>query len=394
MTLIFAAQAAQFAPALLAWFDLHGRKNLPWQQNPTPYRVWVSEVMLQQTQVATVIPYFERFMQRFETLQSLADAPLDEVLHLWTGLGYYARARNLHACAKTLIATQGGEFPMTLENMMALPGIGRSTAGAILALSMGQRHAILDGNVRRVLARVFGIAGDPSSPKVVKDLWETAGVCTPQNKVAAYTQAIMDLGATLCTRARPACSRCPMIALCVAAREGRQATLPGAKPRRTRQAREGILLIVELRRAELQQGDSRAVLLERRPLRGVWGGLYSPPQFADESSALEWCLRELGLGVGISRRWLPVIDHSFTHFDLRLRPLCVRVDGVVGGVGAVGVEGVREGDDCDRLWYPLLAATATATATGAVAEREVPVRVGLPQPIRLLLERLATSVGG
>ncbi len=382
-------QAAQFAPALLAWFELHGRKNLPWQQDPTPYRVWVSEVMLQQTQVATVIPYFERFMQLFETLQSLAAAPLDEVLHLWTGLGYYARARNMHACANALVATRGGEFPVTLEAMMALPGIGRSTAGAILALSMGQRHAILDGNVRRVLARVFGIAGDPSSPEVVKELWETAEVCTPQNEVAAYTQAIMDLGATLCTRARPACARCPMIALCVAAREGRQATLPGVKPRRLRQAREGILLIVEL-----QQGDARAVLLERRPLRGVWGGLWSPPQFADESSALEWCVQELGLGVGLSGRWLPVIDHAFTHFDLRLRPLCVRVDGVIGGVGAVGVVGVREGDDCDRLWYPLLAATATGVVSGATTVRVVPVRVGLPQPIRLLLERLATGVGG
>ena len=382
-----AAQAATFAPALLAWFELHGRKNLPWQQDPTPYRVWVSEVMLQQTQVATVIPYFGAFMQRFPIIQSLAAAPLDEVLHLWTGLGYYARARNLHACANALVATRRGEFPVTLEGMMALPGIGRSTAGAILALSMGQRHAILDGNVRRVLARVFGIAGDPSSPEVVKDLWELAEVCTPQSQVAAYTQAIMDLGATLCTRARPACSRCPMIAQCVAAREGRQASLPGMKPRRLRQAREGILLIVEL-----QRGDSRAVLLERRPLRGVWGGLWSLPQFGDESSALEWCVRELGLGggvgVGVNGRWLPVIDHAFTHFDLRLRPLCVRVEGVVGGVGAVGVVGVREGA-CDWLWYPLLAATAPLAA-----ERTVPVRVGLPQPIRLLLERLATGVGG
>lgn len=373
--------AGQFAPALLAWFEVNGRKNLPWQHNPTPYRVWVSEVMLQQTQVATVIPYFERFMERFASLHSLAAAPLDEVLHLWTGLGYYARARNLHACANTLLATRGGEFPLSLEEMMALPGIGRSTAGAILALSMGQRHAILDGNVRRVLARVFGIAGNPSSPAIVKELWEAAEACTPPTQVAAYTQAIMDLGATLCTRARPACSRCPMIALCVAAREGRQATLPGAKARRPRHAREGILLIVELQGGELKRSDSRAVLLERRPLRGVWGGLWSLPQFADESSALEWCVQELGLGLGVSGRWLPVIEHAFTHFDLRLRPLCVRVEGVVE------MAGVREGDGRERLWYPLWAATTTATAG------VVPVRVGLPQPIRLLLERLAGGGG-
>jgi A/G-specific adenine glycosylase len=195
------SEASPFTAALLRWFDVHGRKNLPWQVNTTPYRVWVSEVMLQQTQVATVIPYYQRFMQRFPTVQALAAAPSDEVMHLWTGLGYYARARNLQACAKVLVAEQGGEFPQGLDAVNALPGIGRSTAGAILALSRGERHPILDGNVKRVLARVFGIDGDPSSAAVTERLWAQADECTPAERISAYTQAIMDLGAT-CVRAR------------------------------------------------------------------------------------------------------------------------------------------------------------------------------------------------
>ena len=239
------AKAEQFAAQLLHWFDHHGRKHLPWQQNPTPYRVWVSEVMLQQTQVAAVIPYYERFMARFPTVESLAAAPEDEVLHLWTGLGYYARARNLRACAQVLVAQHGGDFPAEIDAVADLPGIGRSTAGAILALSRGQRHPILDGNAKRVLARVFGIAGDPSSAAVIAALWLQAEECTPTDRVAAYTQAIMDLGATLCTRTRPACTVCPMSTICVAAREGRQAELPGAKQRRARKAREATLLIAE-----------------------------------------------------------------------------------------------------------------------------------------------------
>src|SRR5271154_97328 len=219
-------KAKLLANRLLAWFDAHGRKSLPWQQNPTSYRVWVSEVMLQQTQVITVIPYYERFMARFPTVESLALAPLDEVLHLWSGLGYYARARNLHACAQAVVAEHGGEFPSQLEAVMALPGIGRSTAGAILALSGGQRHPILDGNVKRVLARAFGIAGDPSSNAVSAALWAQSAACTPTAHVAQYTQAIMDLGATVCTRAQPACTVCPLNPGCIAALQGRQAELP------------------------------------------------------------------------------------------------------------------------------------------------------------------------
>src|SRR3984893_8638686 len=191
-------EARLFTAALLQWFEMHGRKNLPWQQNPTPYRVWVSEVMLQQTQVAAVIPYYERFMARFPSVDLLAAADEDEVLHLWTGLGYYARARNLRACAQVLMAKHGGEFPTDIEAVTALPGIGRSTAGAILALSRGERHPILDGNVKRVLARVFRIAGDPGSASVLARLWGQAEACTPSECAGAYTQAIMDLGATVC----------------------------------------------------------------------------------------------------------------------------------------------------------------------------------------------------
>jgi A/G-specific adenine glycosylase len=350
----------EFTPALLAWFDVHGRKNLPWQQDPTPYRVWVSEVMLQQTQVATVIAYFERFMARFPTVQTLAAAAEDEVLHLWTGLGYYARARNLLKCARVLVNQHGGDFPADLEAVTALPGIGRSTAGAILALSRGQRHPILDGNVKRVLARVFGIDGDPSSAPVIATMWERAEACTPTTRLGAYTQAIMDLGATLCTRSRPACTVCPMSTFCVAAREGRQAELPGRKQRRERKSREATLLI-----AESGSAHSRAVLLERRPAPGIWGGLWSPPQFESEGAALEWCRRELG-ELESETQHLSPIDHAFTHFDLRLNPIRVRCKPATQ---------VSEGTEGQRLWYQL----------------DTPPRVGLPQPIRQLFDRLLAA---
>jgi len=346
-----------FAQRLLQWYTVHGRHALPWQINPTPYRVWVSEVMLQQTQVATVIPYYARFMTRFPDIATLAAAPLDEVLHLWTGLGYYARARNLQACAKMLAAQFGGIFPNRLEEIITLPGIGRSTAGAILALSRGIRHPILDGNAKRVLARVFGIAGDPSSKAVLEALWQQADACTPDQDVAAYTQGIMDLGATLCTRARPACTLCPMNTGCVAALEGRQMELPGKKLKRSRPSREATLLI-----AQSCSSGSAAVLLERRPATGLWGGLWSPPQFANEGEALEWCAREFG-DVNESQALAP-IDHAFTHFDLRLKPLLVR-----------GKQTLQVLDADDRLWYQL----------------DAPPRVGLPQPILKLLERLRTT---
>jgi A/G-specific adenine glycosylase len=349
----------QFAQRLLAWFEAYGRHALPWQTNMTPYRVWVSEVMLQQTQVATVIPYYERFMARFPDVHSLADATQDEVLHLWTGLGYYARARNLQACAMAVVAEHGGEFPHTLEDMTALPGIGRSTAGAILAISRGQRQPILDGNVKRVLARVFGIGGDPGSAAVIAQLWAQSESCTPATNVGAYTQAIMDLGATVCTRSRPACTVCPMNTVCIAALEGRQAELPGAKPKRVRPSRQATLLI-----AQRGFNGSSAVLVERRPATGLWGGLWSPPQFETESEAIAWCHSRIG-EARVDAGTLAPIDHAFTHFDLRLNPLRVRCELS---------SQVREGGDL--LWYRL----------------ESPPRIGLPQPIAQLFERLRMSL--
>jgi A/G-specific adenine glycosylase len=317
--------------------------------------------MLQQTQVATVIPYYERFMARFPDVRSLAAAPLDEVLHLWTGLGYYARARNLRACAQALVDHHGGEFPQEIDAVMALPGIGRSTAGAILALSRGQRQPILDGNVKRVLARVFGIDGDPGAPAVVARMWAQSEACTPAENVGAYTQAIMDLGATVCSRSGPACTVCPMSSNCIAALEGRQAELPGRKTKRARGSREATLLI-----AETGKDGSLAVLVERRPAVGLWGGLWSPPQFESEFAALDWCRREIGEPESGSQVLAP-IHHAFTHFDLRLNPLRVRCRPSAM---------VHDGDD--RLWYQLAA----------------PPRVGLPQPIRQLFERLRGVEGG
>ncbi len=234
---------------------MHGRHHLPWQANPTAYRVWVSEVMLQQTQVITVIPYYERFMARFPD-RRVARRSRRSMKYCIFGpdLGYYARARNLHACARAVVAEHGGEFPSQLEAMMALPGIGRSTAGAILALSGGQRHPILDGNVKRVLARAFGIAGDPNSSAVSAALWAQSDACTPTSQLRQYTQAIMDLGATVCTRAQPACTVCPLNAGCVAALEGRQAELPGRKQRRVRPSRETTLLIAHTGRRWIDRG--------------------------------------------------------------------------------------------------------------------------------------------
>jgi A/G-specific adenine glycosylase len=299
---------------LLEWFDCSGRKHLPWQQDPTPYRVWVSEIMLQQTQVATVLGYYERFMQRFPDVRALAAAPVDEVLHLWTGLGYYARARNLHRAAQLVVAEHGGEFPQTIDTVQALPGIGRSTAGAILALSRGQRHPILDGNVKRVLARYFGIEGFPGEREVEKRLWSLADECTPGERVARYTQAIMDLGATVCVRSRPLCAACPLAGHCVARIEGRQSALPAPRPKKLRPQRTAYVV--------LMVRDDGAVLLQRRPPAGIWGGLWTLPQFDDVAAIPAALSGERGATS------LPPYFHSFTHFDLTLHPLLVRAAAV------------------------------------------------------------------
>ncbi len=309
--------AAPFAQAVLAWFDRHGRKDLPWQQAPTPYRVWVSEVMLQQTQVATVIPYFQRFMQAFPDIPALAAAPLDEVLQCWSGLGYYARARNLHRAACQIVERHGGAFPSQFEQVTVLPGIGRSTAGAILSLSLGQRHAILDGNVKRVLARCFAVQGWSGRSEVSRQLWALAEEQTPSERVADYNQAMMDLGATVCARARPACGRCPLVQVCVAHTEGRQAAFPAAKPRKQLPVRAACMLLLRNARGEL--------LLEQRPHAGIWGGLWSLPECPPEREPVHWCREQLGLGGHQLAVW-PIRRHTFTHFHLDITPVEILIE--------------------------------------------------------------------
>lgn len=302
--------SAPIAAPLLDWFDREGRKDLPWQRNPTPYRVWVSEIMLQQTQVAVVIPYYERFMARLPTLIHLAETPSDNVLALWSGLGYYARARNLHRAAQLIQALHGGRFPTDLAELQALPGIGRSTAGAILSLALGQRHPILDGNVKRVLARHFGVAGWPGQSSVLAELWRLAERQTPRERVGAYNQAMMDLGATLCTRSTPQCQRCPLRSDCLARHQGRQLELPQARPARTLPKRETQMLLARNGRGE--------ILMERRPSAGIWGGLWSLPETAAGTDPADWCRERLGC-TPLRLEILRPRRHTFSHFALSIR---------------------------------------------------------------------------
>lgn len=301
-----------FSTRLLSWFDVHGRSGLPWQQPRTAYRVWLSEIMLQQTQVTAVIPYFERFVARFPDLATLAAAEPDEVMRYWAGLGYYARARNLHAAARQVMATHAGRFPDTLAEIAALKGIGRSTAGAILAQAFDQPAAILDGNVKRVLCRWAGIEGHPGETAVSAALWALAERLVPTTRAADYVQAQMDLGATLCTARRPACERCPIASDCVARITQRTDRLPTRKPRRERPHREAWLILAE-------DAEGR-VLLEQRPPAGIWGGLWCPPLVPlgeDRSEALRtrFCLALAHEEPG------EAIEHAFTHYDLTLHPL-------------------------------------------------------------------------
>jgi A/G-specific adenine glycosylase len=348
------ADAPGIAPPLLAWHAKAGRHDLPWQRGRSAYRVWVSEIMLQQTQVATVIPYFERFMQRFPDVRALADAPADEVLHLWTGLGYYARARNLHRAAQIVRDVHDGSFPRTLAAAMELPGVGRSTAGAILAIATGARHSILDGNVKRVLARFHAVEGPVDDNSTLQKLWQLADQNTPEAEVATYTQAIMDLGATVCTRAKPRCGECPIAADCRARLEARQAQLPQPRKKRgARRQRRAVMLVA--------RRDSE-VLLVQRPPSGIWGGLWCLPEFEhrDAAEAYADCM----LGNAKLAGALPDIAHSFTHFDLVITPVVASCRGEAG---------VREGK---MLWYDLAR----------------PARVGLPAPIRTLLGNLPERI--
>jgi A/G-specific adenine glycosylase len=308
------SQLRTFAPRLIAWQRSHGRHDLPWQNTSDPYRVWLSEIMLQQTQVATVTAYYQRFIERYPSIADLAAAPLPQVLELWAGLGYYARARNLHACAQAIVAAHGGSFPRSPATIAELPGIGRSTAAAIAAFSFGTRAAILDGNVKRVLCRAFGIDGFPGSSQVERRLWALAETLLPSTDIESYTQGLMDLGSLLCRRGKPDCAACSLRADCVAYRDGRQGELPAAKPRKAIPERHSRVLILS---------DGERLLLERRPPSGIWGGLLALPECVGNEDALAGTAR---LGhKGLASHALPCVQHVFTHFKLTIEPWLVQV---------------------------------------------------------------------
>jgi A/G-specific adenine glycosylase len=303
---------------LLAWYDRHGRKDLPWQRSRDPYRIWVSEIMLQQTQVSTVIPYYERFLKRFPDVQGLARAKLDSVLHHWTGLGYYARARNLKRAAEIITQEHDGRFPRTIEAVASLPGIGRSTAGAILAFAFEQRHPILDGNVKRVLTRLHAIDTPVSQRDTEQALWTLAERYTPKARVADYNQAIMDLGATLCRTHKPDCPACPLQGDCAARAQGTPEKFPVRNARKTAPVREIAMLMIR---------DARGrVLLTQRPPVGVWGGLWGFPECAPDAALTDHCRATLGLRIKTETPW-PVRRHGFSHFQLHITPIPARVLG-------------------------------------------------------------------
>lgn len=348
--------AHAFAAAIVRWQAQSGRHDLPWQGTRDPYRIWLSEVMLQQTQVRTVIPYYRRFLDSFPDVAALAAAPVERVMELWSGLGYYSRARNLHRCAQSVVRQHGGRFPDSAAALAELPGIGPSTAAAIAAFAFGERSAILDGNVKRVLCRHFGVAGWPGERQVEQMLWAIARRELPKRDIEPYTQGLMDLGAQTCVRSRPRCDRCPVAASCVARIEGRQSLLPTARPPRATPVREAGWLVIL---------DQDAVLLERRPPAGIWGGLLSFPEVApgERERAAEAAAARFGVEP-LRVTALAPVHHAFTHFRLIAYPMLIEIGR--GGVLAA---------EAQTHWI------ARATAT----------QQALPQPVRGLLEQLAGS---
>ena len=351
----------EFAEQLLVWFDQFGRTDLPWQNTHDPYRIWVSEIMLQQTQVSTVIPFYQRFMQQFPDIASLAAAEQDLVLHHWTGLGYYARARNLHRAAQIIVDEHAGTFPTDFEAALNLPGIGRSTAGAILSFAFAQHHAILDGNVKRVLSRVFGVEGWPGERAVSDRLWEIAERNTPASAVARYTQAIMDFGATLCKRAKPLCTDCPFQPGCEAYQQDKIASLPGKKPKKAQPVKTTTMLII--------QNDQAEFFLQQRPPSGIWGGLWSFPEFATSAmhttgdeldlSQLEAdALNTLGLHLEIDSVGQQ-LRHTFSHYHLDITPVYARLCKLEPAV-----------TEHESLWF----------------DQQKPLQIGLAAPIKQLLQ--------
>jgi A/G-specific adenine glycosylase len=341
---------------LFAWFDQYGRKDLPWQRSRDPYRIWVSEIMLQQTQVSTVIPYYERFLKRFPDVQTLARAKLDSVLHHWTGLGYYARARNLKRAAEIIISEHSGRFPRAIEAVAALPGIGRSTAGAILAFAFDQRHPILDGNVKRVLTRLHTIDTPVMQRDTEQTLWALAERYTPKTRIADYTQAIMDLGATLCRTRKPDCPSCPLHRECAAHARGNPENFPVRKTRKALPVRKTAMLMI--------RNAHGYVLLTQRPPTGVWGGLWGFPECAPETSLADHCRATLGLRIKPEAPW-PVRRHGFSHFQLHITPIPARLTGT----------SYQAMECAPAVWYNL----------------DKPDARGLAAPVKRLLQQLKAS---
>ena len=350
-------EVEQFQQQLLTWFDQHGRKTLPWQQSINPYRVWLSEVMLQQTQVTTVIPYFERFVTAFPTINDLAAADIDRVLHLWTGLGYYARGRNLHKAAQQVVEQHDGVFPATAEAIEALPGVGRSTAGAILSIAHQISTPILDGNVKRVLARLHTVEGWPGTTSVQRQLWALSERYTPQHRCADYTQAIMDLGATLCRRGKPECERCPLIASCQAQKQGQQQRYPQSKPKTQLPQKQCWMLL-------LRDRNDR-VWLQQRPPVGLWGGLWSLPQF-DSLLALKQGVEALGVSADAAEQMALLADfrHTFSHFHLQIHPC----QAVMNDSDMLNTTALRVSDGAG-VWF----------------DPQKPAELGLAAPVKRLL---------
>jgi A/G-specific adenine glycosylase len=349
-----------FADTLIDWQRQHGRHKLPWQGTRDGYRVWLSEVMLQQTQVTTVIPYYQRFLDRFPNLQSLSDAPSADVMALWSGLGYYSRARNLHHCAQQIVANYSGSFPSDPDTLATLPGIGRSTASAIAVFTAGRTTAILDGNVKRVLTRVFGISGYPGEKKVEQQLWTLAESLLPTTGIEAYTQGLMDLGATICTRNKPLCSECPMANQCVALATRRTSELPERKRKQATPKRQVAMLVIINR---------KQILLEQRPNSGIWGGLLSLPEIEWPKKADAADFGRIAQAAGhfgdvTLCEPLPPISHTFTHFKLQIYPFSVSLKRRTP-VAKQGAHAWHRLDDLGKL--------------------------GLPAPVRKLLQKMGSE---
>ncbi len=338
-----------FSALVLNWFAQHGRKNLPWQQELSAYRVWLSEIMLQQTQVATVIPYFQRFIAQYPTVKDLAAASIDDVLLLWAGLGYYARGRNLHRTAQMIVEKYNGEFPQDVNLLQSLPGIGRSTAGAIAALAYAIPAPILDGNVKRVLTRYHAIAGWTSSNKVSKQLWELAEQYTPKQQTGAYTQAMMDLGAMICTRSNPKCSICPLAKSCTAYNLGQTHAYPQPKPTKQLPVKSIVMLLLK---------NKDHILLIQRPPVGIWGGLWSLPECPIDADLNAWCRQQHQIEI-LDTAALPVLRHTFSHFHLDILPVIATAKQLSQGIM----------ETTDRAWYNI----------------HQPLQYGLPAPIKKLV---------